>query len=155
MTSDANSNPSLAPDFQFVIGNWVQLADHAKPIRYEVFVVEQQVPLELEWDEMDAVSLHVVAYDASHQPIGTARLLPDGHIGRMAVRQPVRGQGAGSGLLQTLLKLAQQRGDTAVLLHAQLQAENFYRRHGFLRDGEEFIEAGIAHVCMRQDFSPE
>src|SRR3546814_718313 len=129
MTSEANLNsPS---NFQFVTGSWAQLAHDARPIRHEVFVLEQQVPLELEWDEMDALSLHIVAYDENHQAIGTARLLPDGHIGRMAVRQPLRGQGIGSVLLQTLLKVAQQRGDLAVLLHAQLHAENFYQRHGF------------------------
>jgi predicted GNAT family N-acyltransferase len=150
MKSNAIMNAS--PDFLCITGSWAQLAEDARPIRYEVFVLEQQVPLELEWDEMDESSLHIVAYDKNRQAIGTARLLPDGHIGRMAVRQPLRGKGVGSVLLQTLVSVAQQRGDAAVLLHAQLHAEDFYRRHGFVRDGEEFVEAGIMHICMRHDF---
>lgn len=151
-------------NLRFVTGSWAQLAADAKPIRYEVFVLEQQVPLELEWDEMDEVSLHIVAYkdgkgnvgnDSNDHALGTARLLPNGHIGRMAVRQSVRGMGIGSVLLQTLLREAQQRGDAAVLLSAQIHAENFYQRHGFVREGEEFIEAGIPHISMRHVFAAD
>ena len=140
------------PNIHILTGGWTQLAEDAKPLRYEIFVIEQQVPLELEWDEMDAVSLHVLAYDDKDQAVGTARLLPDGHIGRMAVAHAMRGMGIGSALMQRLLAEAKQRGDHVVLLHAQIHAEDFYSRHGFVREGEEFIEAGIPHICMRHVF---
>lgn len=143
---------NLHADFQFITGSWRQLANDAKAVRHEVFVLEQQVPLELEWDEMDEPSLHVVCYDPARQAVATARLFPDGHIGRMAVRQSYRGHGIGSVLLRTLMKVAQQRGDHVVLLSAQRHAENFYQRHGFVREGDEYIEAGIPHIAMRHVF---
>lgn len=121
-------------------------------IRTAVFIVEQQVPVELEWDDMDPLSLHAMAYDDQGTPVGTGRLLPDGHIGRMAVLTPYRNLGVGSAILQTLISHALQRGDSHVVLHAQRQAENFYRRHGFVAEGEEFEEAGIPHVLMRRTF---
>jgi predicted GNAT family N-acyltransferase len=101
---------------------------------------------------MDAVSLHVVAY-RGEQAIGTARLLPDGHIGRMAVRAGYRGAGVGSRLLRALMEEARMRGDRVVQLNAQTQAEAFYARHGFVREGEEFLDAGIPHIAMRHLFS--
>lgn len=143
---------NLHPDFQFITGGWRQLASDAKAVRYEVFVLEQKVPSELELDEMDEPSLHVVCYDASQQAVATARLLPDGHIGRMAVLQSYRSHGIGSVLLRILMQEAQQRGDHAVLLSAQQHAENFYQRHGFVREGDAYIEAGIAHISMRHVF---
>ncbi len=78
---------------KIVIGDWDSVRDHAQALRIEVFVVEQGVPVELEWDEADEVSIHAVAYDDEGQPVATGRLLPDGHIGRMAVRKSARGQG--------------------------------------------------------------
>ncbi len=140
------------PDFEFIIDSWRQLASDAKAVRHEVFVLEQQVPVEMEWDEMDDASLHVVCYDADRQAVATARLLPDGHIGRMAVRQSLRGRGIGGALLRALMDVAQQRGDHAVLLSAQRHAENFYQHHGFVREGNEYSEAGIAHIAMRHVF---
>lgn len=148
-------NANLHADFQFITGSWRQLANDAKAVRHEVFVLEQQVPLELEWDEMDEPSLHVVCYDSNQQVVATARLLTDGHIGRMAVRQSMRGRGIGGILLQTLMTVAQQRGDSAVLLSAQRHAENFYQHHGFVREGDEYIEAGIPHIGMRHVFAKQ
>jgi predicted GNAT family N-acyltransferase len=124
----------------------------AQPIRYEVFVIEQNVPVELEWDDMDKVCLHAVAYDEQGQAIGTGRLLPDGHIGRMAVRKAARGTGVGGALLEALMARAKERGDRSVLLSAQTHAEPFYLRYGFVREGKEFMEAGIPHIHMRYDF---
>jgi predicted GNAT family N-acyltransferase len=138
-------------DIRLVVGDWSALGKQATAIRHEVFVLEQQVPLELELDEMDAVSLHVVAY-SGEQAIGTARLLPDGHIGRMAVRAAYRGAGAGSRLLMILVQTAQARGDRVLRLNAQRQAEAFYARHGFVQEGEEFLDAGIPHIAMRYAF---
>ncbi|MES2257229.1 MAG: GNAT family N-acetyltransferase [Pseudomonadota bacterium] len=133
-------------------GDWNSLQDDAKTIRFEVFVQEQNVPVELEMDHQDAVCLHAVAYAEDGTPVGTGRLLPDGHIGRMAVRQQARGTGIGGILLQGLMAQAKARGDTQVVLSAQSHAAPFYLRHGFVVAGDEFFEAGIAHIEMRYTF---
>jgi predicted GNAT family N-acyltransferase len=134
------------------IDAWSVLRDEAWAVRHEVFVLEQNVPLELEQDEMDEVSLHAVVQDGRGQPIGTGRLLPDGHIGRMAVLQGARGSGVGSAILTALMERARQRGDRTVLLNAQIHAQGFYARHGFVAEGAKFMEAGIPHVSMRHVF---
>lgn len=133
---------------RIVTGDWDSLRDDAQRLRIEVFVIEQGVPVELEWDEADTVSIHAVAYDADNEPIATGRLLPDGHIGRMAVRQSMRGSGIGSQVLQVLLEQARREGHTELVLHAQIQAQGFYARHGFVAEGEVFMEAGIEHCRM-------
>lgn len=135
-----------------VIGDWRSLRADATPVRHAVFVLEQKVPVELELDELDACAMHAVAY-ADGEPVGTARLLPDGQIGRMAVMPGRRGCGVGSQLLEAMLKLARDRGDRSALLHAQLQAIPFYRKHGFTAEGDVFLDAGIEHVSMRHVFS--
>jgi predicted GNAT family N-acyltransferase len=137
------------------IGDWATQGEAARAVRYEVFVIGQNIPIELEWDEMDARSLHALALDEQGRPLGTGRLLPDSHIGRMAVLDAARGQGIGSAILEALMRQARARGDASVLLHAQIHAEPFYRRHGFMREGEEFIEAGIPHILMRHVFSAD
>ena len=134
------------------LGDWATLGQDATAIRFEVFVDEQKVPAEIELDDMDAVCLHAVAYDEAGKAIGTGRLLPDGHIGRMAVRQPGRGTGVGGAILTLLMEKARERGDAAVVLNAQTVAAPFYARHGFVQQGEQFEEAGIAHVEMRLEF---
>jgi len=134
------------------LGDWATLGQDATAIRFEVFVDEQKVPAEIELDDMDAVCLHAVAYDEAGNAIGTGRLLPDGHIGRMAVRQPGRGTGVGGAILTLLMDKARARGDAAVVLNAQTVAAPFYARHGFVQLGEQFEEAGIAHVEMRLVF---
>jgi predicted GNAT family N-acyltransferase len=140
-------------EIHFVTGDWAALHRDATAVRHEVFVIEQNVPIELELDEMDALCLHVVAYDADNRAIGTARLLPDGHIGRMAVRREARSVGIGSTLLQALMQQARARGDCVVKLNAQLQAEAFYARHGYVREGDEFLDAGIPHIAMQHVFN--
>lgn len=134
---------------RIVIGDWHDLREDAQRLRIEVFVIEQGVPIELEWDEGDEVSIHAVAYDEAGQAIATGRLLPDGHIGRMAVSHAVRGKGIGSQVLKALLAEAAREGHTELVLHAQLHAWTFYARHGFVAEGEEFMEAGIPHRRMR------
>lgn len=136
-------------DFRLSLGDWQQQRVGARAVRLQVFVIEQNIPLELEWDEMDALSLHAVAYDQAGQPIGTGRLLPDGHIGRMAVSKALRGQGVGGAILTALMQQARARGEREIVLHAQTPVEAFYQRFGFSRFGEEFSEAGIPHVRMR------
>ena len=134
------------------LGSWAELQKEAQAIRYDVFVIEQNIPVELEWDEMDAQCLHAVAYDAQGVAVGTGRLLPDGHIGRMAVRSAARGLGVGAAILQSLMQQARNRGDKAVKLNAQTSAEPFYARNGYSREGDVFEEAGIPHISMSHEF---
>lgn len=134
-------------------GSWNELRDDAQVVRTEVFIVEQNIPPELEWDDMDAQSLHAVAYDATGLAVGTARLLPDNHIGRMAVLESRRSRGVGSRLLQAMMDAARQRGAQEVMLNAQLAAMPFYMRHGFVEEGGVFDDAGIPHKFMRHRFS--
>jgi predicted GNAT family N-acyltransferase len=134
-------------------GSWTELAEPARQVRDEVFVGEQKVPREIESDEHDAVSRHVIARDADGGAIGTGRLLPQGnpgHIGRMAVLADWRGKGVGRALLERLLELAAASHMQHLALHAQTQAGGFYRRFGFVEEGPEFMEAGIPHRTMRR-----
>ena len=128
-------------------GDWHADREILRAIREEVFVREQSVPAEMEMDEFDAQSHHVVAI-ADGVAIGTGRLLPDGHIGRMAVLGKWRNQGVGSALLVALIDEARKRGVSRVVLNAQIHALPFYLRHGFQAEGEEFLDAGIAHRRM-------
>ena len=153
------SNPD---SHSFVVRRAAWAADRValSVIRREVFVVEQRVPEHEEWDDRDAVSEHVMAIAADGSVIGTGRLLPHGHIGRighigrMAVRKPWRGRGVGSALLTELIAMARERGFSETRLHAQTHALGFYRRHGYTPLGEEFMEAGIPHYEMRLAFKP-
>ena len=122
---------------------------HAAPIRFAVFVEEQGVPPEIELDEMDAACIHAVAF-TGEQAIATARLLPDGHIGRMAVLKNWRGRGIGRRVLDALTAEARRLGHRELALSAQVHAVPFYRAHGFVEQGEEFLEAGIRHQAMRK-----
>lgn len=139
--------------YRLTLGDWDTQQSGARAVRYEVFVLEQNVPLDLEWDGMDAACLHAVVYDDAGQAVATGRLLPDGHIGRMAVRKSLRGQGIGGLVLEALMREAKRRGDRCVLLNAQTHAAPFYQRYGFRREGDEFMEAGIPHIGMRCDFA--
>ncbi|MBI4207818.1 MAG: GNAT family N-acetyltransferase [Betaproteobacteria bacterium] len=124
-------------------------------IRRAVFIEEQRVPEELEWDEVDARCGHVLAFSPEDAPIGTGRLLPDGSIGRMAVLKAWRGRGVGSAILGMLLSLARKEGFDAVRLHAQTHAVGFYAKHGFAVTGDEFMEAGIPHRTMMLRLEPQ
>ena len=137
---------------QIQTGDWASLGKDAAQLRTAVFVQEQGIASEMEWDAADSMALHAVAYNGLGQGIATGRLLPQasgvGKIGRMAVHRVLRGSHAGQEVLHTLIKAAKSRGDTEVMLHAQRSAEGFYRRLGFAPRGEPFDEAGIAHVEM-------
>lgn len=135
---------------QLTLGPWHTQQAAAQQVRVAVFVHEQGVPRELEWDEFDAQSLHAVVLDDRGTALATGRLLPDSHIGRMAVMPQARSQGIGSQVLQALIDAARQRGDARVLLHAQIHASAFYARHGFVAVGAHFMEAGIEHVVMER-----
>jgi predicted GNAT family N-acyltransferase len=124
-----------------------------RAVREPVFVHEQRVPIDLEWDELDPLSEHVLALDADGVAIGTGRLTPARKIGRMAVLAAWRGHGVGAALLVRLLERARRLGYPRVELHAQVDAIGFYARHGFVAYGERFEEAGIQHQSMRLDLA--
>jgi predicted GNAT family N-acyltransferase len=127
---------------------WESARVHAAPIRFAVFVEEQRVPREIELDEHDAASVHAVAFEDG-KPVATGRLLPDGHIGRMAVLREWRNRGIGGALLIELIDQARRLGHPLVELSAQVHALAFYRAHGFVEEGEEYLEAGIRHQAMK------
>ena len=137
---------------QLHLGNWHDLQKLASPLRTEVFVHEQKVPAELEWDEADATALHCVAVNRMGMALATGRLLVHApgvaRIGRMAVMKTMRGSDLGARVLNALMDAARERGDRQVLLHAQCSAEGFYKRAGFVPHGAVFEEAGIAHIEM-------
>lgn len=129
--------------------DWAAHEAELYEVRRIVFIEEQHVPENLERDEYDLLSRHVIARDAAGRAIGTGRLLPDGHIGRLAVLREWRGRGLGLALMRRLLDLAREQGFKRVELNAQTYAVPFYERLGFRAVGEEFMEAGIAHRAMR------
>jgi len=137
-------------DLHVEVRGWGEAEACVMPVRTEVFVVEQGVPAEIERDALDAVCRHAIARDAGGRVIATGRLLPDGHIGRMAVLRTARGAGVGGAVLQALIAEAARRGLPEVALNAQTHALAFYLRHGFEAVGEVFMEAGIPHRAMRR-----
>ena len=139
-----------APSFQIETIDYATGLAELRAVRETVFVREQQVPLEEEWDALDPLSRHVLARDTAGLPIGTGRLTPEHRIGRMAVLADWRGQGVGEAMLATLMAEARKQGWPAVSLNAQVSAETFYARQGFIPEGERFMEAGIEHQSMRR-----
>lgn len=137
----------MSREIRLVTGDWATLGGHASRVRVDVFVREQGIPRELEWDEWDARSVHCVAY-LGDEPIATGRLLPDAHIGRMAVLGAHRRSGVGGRILRALIAAARDRGDARVELSAQCYVVAFYERHGFVSVGEPYDEVGIAHQRM-------
>lgn len=136
-------------DIEYCVTTWGVDRPLLQEVRRKVFVVEQQVPEEEEWDEDDPLSVHVLA-TRNREPVGTGRLTPAGKIGRMAVLSEVRGKGVGSELLRMLVGEAVHRGLVALRLNAQVHAIPFYERHGFSAEGPVFMEAGIPHRSMRR-----
>lgn len=134
------------------LGTWSELGTAARQVRAEVFLQEQGIPVEMEWDEGDASAVHAVAFNRLGMPVATGRLLQQApgvaRIGRMAVVRVLRGANLGRDILQTLMRVAVQRGDREVMLHAQCSAEGFYRGQGFMARGAAFDEAGIPHIEM-------
>lgn len=140
----------MAERLRVELGDWTAMRAAAVPVRHAVFVDEQKVPAQMEVDELDPLSLHALAFDGAGRVLGTGRLLPDGHIGRMAVLRQARGNGVGSALLAALMQAARARGDREVALSAQTHAIAFYERFGFVAEGEEYDDAGIPHRLMRR-----
>lgn len=143
-------------DFHVEVCNWSKPADREAllAVREDVFIREQHVPAELERDDVDSASFHVLARTLDGMPIATGRMTPNGAIGRMAVLHDWRKRGVGTLLLRSLLDVARTRGLHDVTLHAQRAAVPFYQKHGFAIEGDEFEEAGIPHVSMRRGITP-
>jgi predicted GNAT family N-acyltransferase len=139
----------IPEDFRVEPADWTTDLEALRAVREQVFVVEQQVPIEDEWDALDARSRHVIARDTTERPIGTGRLTPDHAIGRMAVLAEWRGRGVGEAILKALLDQARALGYAAIETHAQTHAIRFYEKFGFEAYGDEFIECAIAHRMMR------
>lgn len=140
------------PVVEVKVGSWAELGEPARAIRQAVFVDEQKIPAEMEWDAADADCLHAVAFNRLGVPLATGRLLEHvpgtAKIGRMAVVRAMRGGRIGREVLDVLMRAGRQQGFGEVLLHAQLSAASFYARAGFVQRGAVFDEAGIGHVEM-------
>jgi predicted GNAT family N-acyltransferase len=141
ITQDSDSKAA------FRIADWAEEKEQLSSVRRQVFIIEQHVPEELEWDGFDETATHIVA-SIDGKIIGTARLKTDGQIGRMAVLKPYRNNGIGSRLLQLVLTIAQEEQYPKVYLHAQVEAIPFYEKHGFTTEGDVFYEANIPHRGM-------
>jgi predicted GNAT family N-acyltransferase len=133
------------------ITHWDEAKSQVMPIRHEIFIKEQKVPEELEWDEFDQEALHAIV-KKDQEVIGTARLIIDNanaRIGRMAIQKECREQGIGQKLLSILIQTAKEKGAQECILHAQTHAIAFYAKADFEPNGPIFDEAGISHVEMR------
>jgi predicted GNAT family N-acyltransferase len=133
------------------ITHWDEAKSQVMPIRHEVFIKEQEVPEELEWDEFDQDALHAIV-KKDQEVIGTARLIinnANARIGRMAIEKEYREQGIGQKLLSILIQTAKEKGAQECILHAQTHAIAFYAKSDFEPNGPIFDEAGIPHVEMR------
>ncbi|WPO98140.1 GNAT family N-acetyltransferase [Pseudomonas sp. HR96] len=129
------------------VADWHKDNSEIRRIREAVFISEQHVPPELEWDADDAGATHFLACEGDYA-VGTARLLPDGEIGRVSVLKDWRGLNIGDALMRAVIEQAEQRQLRPQRLSAQVHAAPFYERLGFTVVGEEFLEAGLAHVDM-------
>lgn len=143
MEAGNNTNLNINICIAYFQKDWKKLSQ----IRRTVFIEEQHVPVDMEWDEFDEVSTHFLAY-LGDKPVATARLKPDGQIGRMAVLPEFRNQNIGNKLLTFVLKIATRKQIKSIYLHAQVSAISFYEKQGFIAHGETFYEAEIAHRIM-------
>jgi predicted GNAT family N-acyltransferase len=134
------------------VADWHQDNADIRRVRDAVFVAEQSVPPELEWDAEDGDAIHFLAFEGDFV-VGTARLLPDGEIGRLSVLKDWRGMKVGDALLKAVINEAEQRDLKQQKLSAQVQAVAFYQRFGFTVVSEEFLEAGLPHVNMTRHAS--
>lgn len=130
---------------------WQNEKSHLRHIRTTVFVEEQKVPEDMEWDEHDESCIHVLA-TLNSSAIATGRLLESGQIGRMAVLEPHRKQGVGSKILEKILFIAESMNMKFVFLNSQVDAISFYKKFGFLEEGEVFDDAGIPHKKMVKQY---
>lgn len=129
------------------LADWHKDNTELRRIRESVFIAEQAVPPELEWDAEDATATHFLALEGDY-PIGTARLLKDGHIGRVAVLRDWRGMNVGGRIMNAVIEEAVRQGLNKQFLTAQVHASQFYERLGFQVISDEYLDAGIPHVDM-------
>jgi YbgC/YbaW family acyl-CoA thioester hydrolase len=153
LRSILNSYGLYEPMVHVELGTWQALEIEARKIRTDVFLDEQRIPVEMEWDDLDATAIHALARNRLDLPVGTGRLLQHApgvsRIGRMAVNRVLRGTNVGRDVLRALVQAATLRGDHEVILHAQRSAQGFYAKLGFTPLGEPFEEAGIVHIEMQ------
>jgi predicted GNAT family N-acyltransferase len=138
----------MAAEFQVLQVTWKSHAPQLTPIRQEVFVEEQEVDPAFEWDEIDAVAVHLLALSGD-QPIGCARIIDFKKIGRMAVVKAWRGRGVGQALLNKAVAICQAQGSQVVKLTAQTHAITFYEQAGFVATSGVYQDANIPHVDMQ------
>ena len=135
------------------ITSFSESENEIRSLRDAVFGIEQGVPRDLDWDGKDSYCTHVLAKDSDGSLIGSGRIGSDGKIGRLAVLASRRGNGVGGEILEALISEAHTRRLNRVYLHAQSQTINFYEKHGFCKEGSEFVEAGLSHVKMIRDLN--
>lgn len=143
----------MKDNFVIMEVSWQTHASPLKAVREEVFIKEQHVPVELEWDGLDEAARHLLAMNNMGEAIGCARLPGDGSIGRMAVLKPWRGTGVGTALLKRAIALCRSQGERLIGLSAQMHAIPFYEKAGFKVSSAPYLDAGILHVDMRFDLS--
>jgi predicted GNAT family N-acyltransferase len=146
------SNPifsaSAQPAIHIAEVDWAHASAMLCAIRTEVFIEEQHVPPALEWDDLDPLAKHILAQDANGNPVGCARIIAPGSIGRMAVKSHLRGQGIGQALLNAAIAVCRRHSWTQVSLAAQTHAIPFYEKSGFVVTSEVYMDAGIPHRDM-------
>ncbi len=136
------------------IANWHTERELIRSVRETVFICEQRVPVELEWDDLDVSCIHFIGAGPAKRPIATARLLPPGAhnahgtVGRMAVLKEWRGKGVGGALLRRIIEEAMKREIQQLALSAQTHAVGFYARFGFRAAGNTYMDAGLPHIGM-------
>ena len=137
-------------DYTLKLTRWDKDQENLSKVRRSVFIEEQQVPEELEWDDDDKNCVHVLVTD-NNTPVATGRIKMDGHIGRMAVLKDYRNKGVGSDILKALIDFSKTLKMKSIYLHAQITAIPFYEKHGFKISSEEFMDADIPHKSMTLD----
>ncbi len=146
---DQNSQQANDDFYTLRLAEWGKDGALLRHVRREVFIHEQHIPEALEWDEHDPICTHLLALNQAGEAIGTARLLSDGHIGRVAVLKDWRGKQVGAELIKYLIKLNKLNGHADARLSAQVRAMAFYASLGFVAEGETYLDADIPHQMMR------
>ena len=131
------------------IVHYNEYGDQIRNIRIDVFIKEQGVPRELEFDGLDSAAIHCIVFDED-LVVGTGRMLPDGHIGRIAVKKTYRGKGIGKMIMKSLIDKAIKMQFTEVWLSSQYYAKDFYKKLGFIEIGDIYKEADIDHIKMKK-----
>jgi predicted GNAT family N-acyltransferase len=135
--------------YNIKITHWDKDKQSLSDVRRKVFIEEQNVPEELEWDEFDKDCVHILVTD-NNIPVACGRMKSDGQIGRMAVLQPYRNFGIGTEILKACLVYAKNHNINNIYLHAQTSAIGFYEKQGFEASSEEFMDANIPHKTMKK-----